>query len=510
MAETHISIVFFVGERAYKLKKPVRFPFADLRTRKAREHLCHREVELNRRLAPDVYLGVTDLLDPDGEPCDHLVVMRRMPSERRLSTLIIAEDPSLPRILADVGGLLARFHRDAPRSPVIDDEASAVRVAQRWQDNFDEMRPFVGDLLDAGVFAQTEKLAGDFIAGRRRLFAQRVESGFACDGHGDLQADDVFCLDDGPRVLDCIEFCDELRYGDVVNDLAFLVMDLERLGAAALTEDLIGAYEQEADTTIPRSLLHFYVGYRAQVRAKVACLRAAQLAPDDPEGREVRARAANLLGLCVQALGDALPRLVLVGGLPGTGKTTVATGIARTLGIEAVRSDVVRKELAGLDPSRPAVAPFRQGIYDPALTARVYSELLDRAQGELAQGRSVVLDASFTHGSERARARALATEMHGAIVELRCTLDGAAAARRMEVRRTRSADASDADGAIAEAMAEIADPWPEATVLPTRNGAHVVLARALREVIHQPIPSGAVSMTALEPPPSRSRGSRPS
>ena len=500
LIETHISTVFFIGDRAYKLKKPVLFPFADLRTREARERLCHREVELNRRLAPDVYLGVADVMGPDGAPCDHLVVMRRMPAERRLSTLITGGDAGVKDVLADLGRQLARFHRDAERSPTIDAAGSAAHVAQLWHDNFDEMRPFVGDILDQERFDRAARLADAFIDGRGRLFAHRVEKDWICDGHGDLQTDDVFCLDDGPRVLDCLEFSDELRHGDIVADLAFLAMDLERLGAASLVEDLLDAYEHEADTTVPRSLLRFYVGYRAQVRAKVACLRAGQLAPaetredraGDRRGEHARADAAQLLELCVRALGDALPRLVIVGGLPGTGKTTVATGIARTLGLELIRADVVRKTMAGIAPTTAAAAPFAAGIYTPAMTARVYAELLARARHELALGRSVVLDASFIHETDRQSARAVGAETHAALVELRCTVPSATAARRMEERHRRAADASDADAGVAEAMTLTTDPWPAAVELPTSTGAHVVLAKALRHVIHSPdMPAGS-------------------
>jgi len=477
--ETHISTVIMVGDRAYKLKKPVHFPFVDLRTRKARETLCHREVELNRRLAPDVYLGVADVTGPDGQPCDHLVVMRRMPAERRLSTLVADRDPRVPAVLAELGTLLARFHADANRSAVIDSRATTDAIAKLWQDNFDEMRGFVGDILDPTTFDRAVTSAREFIDGRGPLFDLRITEGCICDGHGDLQTDDVFCLDDGPRVLDCIEFCDDFRHGDVVNDLAFLVMDLERLGAVDLVPFLLESYEREAGRPVPAALLRFYVAYRAQVRAKVACLAAAQLGVDDPSRESLRRKAADLMALCLRALGESSPRLILVGGLPGTGKSTVARNIGLFLGVAVLRSDVVRKQLHNLDSATSAHAHFGQGIYNSSATERMYTDLIERANTELSQGRSVVIDASFNDTLNREQARNLASRTKSRVLELRCTLPRSEADQRMTARRQQGTDASDADASIAAAMAVTTDPWPEAIELATHDAADIVATNAI-------------------------------
>ena len=302
VVETHVSVVFFVGDHAYKLKKPVVFPFADLSTREARQSLCHREVELNRRLAPDVYEGVAEVTGPDGSPCDHLVVMRRMPGDRRLSTLVRERDRRARGAIGPIAARLAAFHAEADRSSLIDEGGSSDEVRGRWHRNADQMRPLTGACFDPAELDRVMTLADRFLAGRRALFDHRIAIGAVCDGHGDLMADDIFVLDDGPRILDCVEFDDRLRYVDVVDDLAFLVMDLERLGAPDLGEELVCAYERETGDSVPRNLLHFYVAYRAQVRAMVAGLRAAQC--DDPTERDVHeVEAARLLHQCVERLG---------------------------------------------------------------------------------------------------------------------------------------------------------------------------------------------------------------
>ncbi len=231
--ETHTGVVFFVGDRAYKLKKPVHYGFVDFRSREARLAACRREVELNRRLAPDVYLGVADVLDAGGRACDHLVVMRRLPEDRRLADLVAAGAP-VEAELGRLARLLAEFHAGADRSARADEAAGSEALTRRWAANSAEMARLVGPVFDAGVVDRVDRLARRYLAGRGPLFGDRVAAGRACDGHGDLLAEDIFCLEDGPRVLDCLEFDDGLRLGDVLADVAFLAMDLERLGRPEL------------------------------------------------------------------------------------------------------------------------------------------------------------------------------------------------------------------------------------------------------------------------------------
>jgi uncharacterized protein len=317
------------------------------------------------------------------------------------------------------------------------------------------------ELLAPAAAAETQRLALRFLAGRAPLFESRVAGGHVLAGHGDLLADDIFCLDDGPRILDCLEFDDRLRWLDGLDDAAFLAMDLERLGAPALAEHFLAAYTEYSGDPAPASLRHHYVAYRAFVRVKVACLRAGQ--GDPAGGSEVRHLAE--IGLRHLAAGAVI--LVLVGGLPGTGKSALAGAVADRLGFTVLSSDRVRKELAGLPAEASARAPFGTGIYSAEWTERAYAELLRRAATLLAHGQSVIIDASFSSARHRAAAAAAAADTSADLVQLRCTAAPELAARRIS---TRASTVSDADPQIAQAKAAAADPWPDAQAISTDSG----------------------------------------
>jgi aminoglycoside phosphotransferase family enzyme/predicted kinase len=470
--ETHAAILFFVADRAYKMKKPVNLGFLDFRCRADREAVCHREVELNRRLAPDVYLGVADVLGTDGRPCEHLVVMRRMPADRRLSVLVRAGVP-VSGHLRRLARLLAAFHATARRGSAISVEGTRDALRQRWDDSFAMLRPFHHGVLDAAVADRIEVLTHDFLASRAPLFDDRITAGRIVDGHADLLADDIFCLDDGPRVLDCIEFDDRLRYVDMLDDAAFLAMDVERLGAAAAARDFLARYAEFSGDTAPAPLRHHYVAYRAFVRAKVACLRHAQ---GDPGAA---ADVAAHTELTLRHLRAGVVRLVLVGGLPGTGKTTLAGRLADRLGAVLISSDRIRKELSGLDPACGAASAYRQGVYTAEWTGRTYAELLRRARRLLERGESVVLDASWTRDAARRDAHRTAVDTRSVLVPLRCTADPATVDERLRRRAAAHDFRSDADAVIAAALAADADPWPQSRPVPTDRPVDLVERDAL-------------------------------
>ena len=474
IAETHISVLVSIGDRVFKLKKPVSMGFLDFSDRRAREQACHREVELNRRLAPDVYLGVADVLSPDGAVCDHLVVMRRMPPERRLAALVRDGAP-LDDVLGAVARRMAVFHAGAP----ISDRLAAGRrdsVQAVWDASFQELAPFTGSVLDPDQCHRIEDLVHRYLSGRERLFEHRITIGAVRDGHGDLQAEDIFCLDDGPRILDCIEFDDNLRHGDVLSDVAFLAMDLERLGAPAAAALFLDRYREFSGETYPASLSHHYVASRAHVRCKVACLRHAQ----GGDGAEADAR--SLLDLTLRHLHAGRVRLVLVGGLPGTGKSTVAAALAEATGWSVLRSDEIRKDIAGLGHSTRASAALGEGLYRPEMTDATYDALLERTRTALELGESVILDASWSAEHHRQAARSVASATASDLVEFRCIAPVAVTQRRIIDRLAVGGDASDATPALAALMTERFESWPGSVPIDTTRPLEDCVAQAVRAV----------------------------
>lgn len=471
--ETHSAVVVLIGTRAYKLKKAVDLGFLDFRSRAVRQAVCHREVELNSRLAPDVYLGVADVVGPDGGVCDHLVVMRRMPDDRRLSTLV-AEGRPVEAGLDQVARLMAAFVERAASPPAAAVAAGRDALRARWVANLEVVDGAArASLLDPVPVARIGELAHRYLDGRARLFQQRIDGGRARDGHGDLLADDIFLLEDGPRVLDCIEFDDDLRYGDVLADMAFLAMDLERLGRPDLAGRFLRTYQELSGDTWPASLAHHHIAYRAGVRLKVACIRLHQ------GDASVASDARRLLGLTERHLDAGRVRLVLVGGLPATGKSTVAAGVADALGAVHLRSDVVRKELAGLAPDERAVAAVEAGIYDAATTGATYAALLDRARSLLELGESVVLDATWHDPAQRATASRLAADTAAELVQLRCVAPVEVVVARAASRLATEHDPSDATEDVVRAMAATDAPWPAAEPVDTSGSPAAAVTAAV-------------------------------
>ena len=473
IAETHSAWVILLGDRAYKLKKPVKLDFLDFSTREARGAIAQREVELNRRLAPDVYLGVSDVLGPDGTVCDHLVVMRRMPDDRRLSTLVRA-NATLDDEIRQIARVIAAFHARAGTSPAIASTGKPDAIRDKVERDLEEMRGFAGSMLDVDTLDEIGVLIRGYLDGRRPLLDDRMAQGCVIDGHGDLLADDIFCLPDGPRILDCIEFDDRLRYGDVLADVAFLVMDLERIGAAELGAQFVAAYQEFSAEHHPVTLLDYFVASRALIRSKVACIRTMQ-------GHDAsRQDASLLLELARDHLRRGAVRLVLIGGAPGTGKSTLAAAIAERLGWVVARSDEVRKELVGLGHDVHAEAAIDEGIYDRATTDATYQVLLDHARHALEFGESVILDASWSRQQWRTMAAQISRETSSTLVELCCDAPIEVTDQRIEQRRVWGDDSSDATPSVAASMRARFESWPDAQVIATGSSLDASLAAALR------------------------------
>jgi len=444
VCETHTGLVALVGDRAYKVKKGVTTDFLDFSTPELRLAACEREVALNRRLSPDSYLGIGRFTDPQTGAQEPVIVMRRYPDRTRLATMVTSGKP-VHAVLDAVADKVAAFHRDAVRGDTVDACGSRTAVRERWLQNLDQLERYTA--LDRDTVREIRRLAEQFMAGRAALFDRRVADKCIVDGHGDLLAGDIFSLPDRLAILDCLEFDDRLRFVDVLDDAAFLAMDLEFLGRADLGEFFLDAYRRYSGDTAPKSLAHFYIAYRAGVRTKTDCVRMVQ-------GREEALEDARRhLEIARSHLQAATVQLVIVGGGPGTGKTTLSRALAEHFDAVVISTDEVRKELLSAGVISGQAGRYNAGLYAPENVERVYGEVLRRAEDLVGGGTSVILDGTWRDERHRDRVRALGDRLSTPVTELTC----AAPLRETQVRiETRGETASDATPDIAAAIAATA------------------------------------------------------
>ncbi|PZC47235.1 MAG: hypothetical protein DK306_001209, partial [Chloroflexi bacterium] len=410
LIQTHISFVVLAGDRVYKVKKPVDFGFLDFTTVEKRAVMCAAEVERNGRLSPDVYLGV-EAIRPQGdgfvlgegsaEAADYAVVMRRLPAEGMLEAMLPEGRVTAAQVRA-IAGVVADFHLGAERSDAITEFGSRAVIEGNWSENFAQTEAAVGECIERASFEGLRAYVSGFLDANAALLRRRQEAGWIRDGHGDLKVSAIALVDAEPvaasvRILDCIEFNDRMRYGDVAVDLAFLLMDFESRGRADLADEALAAYlSRTLDGELPL-LLPFYECYRAYVIAKISTFAAADSQVPAAERAAATENARHHFRLAAVYAGRASgPRLVLVGGASGSGKSTLATALAGRLGGRWLSSDVVRKRLAGLAPRAASGSGVGAGLYDAASTAETYAALLTEAELTLADGQSVILDASFS------------------------------------------------------------------------------------------------------------------
>ena len=459
VAETHTGLVVLVGDLAYKTKKPVVTDFLDFSSAASRERACADEVRLNSRLSPQSYLGVGHFAGPHGGDPEPVIVMRRYSDDVRLATKVSRGEP-VEQDLAAVAAVMARFHAGAARGPEIDAQAGVAAVTARWRENLAELTRYAAGLvpgLDPAVVSEIDRLTTDFVEGRAELFDGRIAAGRIVDGHADLIADDIFCLPDGPALLDCLEFDSLLRFVDVIDDVAFLAMDLEFLGRPDLAGFFTRSYLEMTGDDAPASLRDFYFAYRAGVRAKVDCVRYLQ-------GRAESADDARRhLEIASSHLRAAAVRLILVGGGPGTGKSTVARALAERLGahgIEArvISTDDVRAALVGRGELTGEPGVLGEGLYTRENVDAVYDAVLTQARRALHGGRTVILDGTWLEERHRRQARQVAGESSARIVELACVAPLDATVNRI---RTRTGSTSQVTPDIATTLGD-RGVWPQA------------------------------------------------
>ena len=453
--QTHISHIFLCDDKAYKIKKPVNFGFVDFTTLRKRHHYCVQEVTLNSRLAPDVYQGVESLYSRrDGysfsksagsRTSEYAVKMNRVPLDCLLQSLIERGMP-LYGELEPVGRELALFHKKARIYKKEYGGFKSVRAAA--EQNFEQIAQYRGKTIDGRSYHGLVQYTRHFLEENERKFFARRREGWVRDGHGDLHSQHV-CLSKPPIIFDCIEFNKSFRIADVLQDMAFLLMDLEYRARFDLSSRLLKAYFAGGQDRLDEELLRFYKVYRAVVRGKVEGMRAASL--EEGEVKEQSLRSAreyfHLADFYVNLAGQPFNPVVFM-GLSGSGKSTIAKDFRGDSLI--LRSDEVRKTITGVDSAEHRFAEFGADIYSQSLTRDVYCALLERALGEAGKGRKVVVDATYLKKNQRTYFYETCIEKGLNPFFVHCIADENVLRYRIEKRLEDGSDISDANVNILE------------------------------------------------------------
>ncbi len=440
--ETHISTVFLTGPFVYKIKKPVDLGFLDFTSLEKRQQYCLQEIALNRRLSHGVYIDAVPItchdgtyaLKGSGETVEFAVKMHQLAEtdsmQQRLkhATLDDGDIESLAR-------LLVGFFAQTAALDHVD-----LSVAPAWEANLQRAEPFAGVWIDRRQFEFVRSAARSFYRRHQNLFLRRRTDGKIKDGHGDLRTDHIYFTKSGIQVIDCIEFNDTLRVLDIINDLAFLAMDLEYNHFPETARMLIRSYVEQTDDVGALPLLDFYRCYRAMVRCKVSCFRLREC-DDRGADRDMQKAAAERYLAMAHGYATAFSRPILwvVCGLPASGKSTIASMLASVLDINVLRSDVIRKELFAGGSSAPSNPhAFGQEMYSALASQATYERMFALAQEDLKRGKSVVIDATFSRATRRNQALRIAADRQAIPVFIECRAAEATLAVRLLKRETES------------------------------------------------------------------------
>ena len=473
--QTHISHVFLTGPFAYKIKKPLDLNFLDYSTLEKRRTYCIRELELNRRLAPEIYLGVVPIIrdgadfrmglenekEGKGEIVEYAVKMAEFDQAGLLDAMAGRGELTREHIL-QLAGQVAQFHLSAERA---DTFGSPEGVGGYVLGNFDQTEKYRGIAIPHERFVKLKTYSERLLTERPELFQRRIQRGAIRVCHGDLHLQNICLHRDRLVIFDCIEFNDSLNHIDAISEVAFLLMDLHHRGFPGLANRFLNAYLEGTQDYEGLSVLDFYLAYRAYVRGKVACLLLDEPEVSEGEKGTARERASAYFELAERYLVPGHPRLILTAGVSGSGKSTVAADLAEGMGGIIIRSDAVRKSLSGIRPweaeSHREDTEYREGMYAPGMTEKTYAGMLERAGSVVESGRCAILDATFSRKRHRQEARVWAGERGIPFGLVHCTAQASVLEERLARRTAAGTDLSDAGVEIMRRQMKDFEPFDD-------------------------------------------------
>ncbi len=445
--QTHISYVFIADDFVYKIKKPVDFGFLDFTTLELRQLFCEKEVELNRRLCPEIYLGVVPIsltkkgyiVENSENIVEYAVKMKRLPEEDMVG--ILRKKALTKEHINLIVDVLVPFYKSAKTGKGIDEYGSIDVISFNTEENFSQTKQFVNKALNKWRYEEIIRRTRDFIKENTTIFDNRIKKGYIRECHGDLYSQNI-CFDDFKKVyiFDCIEFNERFRYQDVASDIAFLSMDLDFHDYEELSKYFVQSYIEKSGDRDLMKLLNFYKCYRAYVRGKIGCFTSEDRLLNDEQRAEALKNAKRYFDLAYLYTGG-IPRLFIVFGLSGTGKSTIARKLSEITLSEWIPSDIVRKRLSGIAPTEHRYEAFEKGIYSKEYTDMTYKKMVEIAKISLNKGKDVILDATFR---EREYRELVQKELGFAkIFWILCTAPDDVVKERI-VKRKESEDISDA------------------------------------------------------------------
>jgi uncharacterized protein len=412
---THASYVFLGFPYVFKVKKKVNFGFLDFSSLKNRRYYSEREVILNRRLCPDIYLGVIPISLSAGKlkfgkgekVVEYAVKMRKL-QDRYFMLRLLRQDQVTTKDLDRIVSKLKKFYEAEIPTRKITTWGRIENLKISTGENFDQTRAFVGMTISRESFEAIAYYTALFYARKGELFSARVRERRIRDCHGDLHLEHIHLAHKTLSIFDCIEFNDRFRYVDVASDVAFLAMDFDHHDRPDLSRQITSRMANSLRDTGMLGLMDFYKCYRAYVRGKVESFQQARAEVPETEQKKSRMQAERYFRLALRyALFGSEPTVLVVMGRAASGKSTLANALGRELGFEVISSDRTRKELAGVPLFQRVKDAARLCLYSEAMTNETYKRLVQRATTELDQHGGLILDATFSHRQYRDELRRL-------------------------------------------------------------------------------------------------------
>lgn len=494
LIQTHTSWVFLTGTFAYKVKKPVNFGFLDYTTLSGRRFFCTEEFRLNQTLSPDIYVEVQPItevrgrlrLGGKGRAVDYCLKMKELPQAWIMTEQLKQGNVTFEHV-DQIARSIAAFHGRAERGREVAQYGSSEVIKLNWDENFAQTLEFRGRTIAYHAFDEIKSTVERFIAEHRHLFRYRREAGYVRRCHGDLHSKNIF-VDNGVHIFDCIEFNPRFSCSDVASEIAFMAMDLEYSDRKDLADYFVERYIVYTRDSGLLRLLNFYKCYRAYVRGKVTSFNLNDPGigvQDKAKAREIAREYFELSRRCAAGL-RAAPKLVVMMGLPGVGKSYVARRLAEQMGAFHLLSDSIRKQLLGISPSARRFEGFGKGIYKGDIGRKTYDEMMRRASMFLSAGHPVVMDATFLREDSRAKAREVARKAGVPMLLVSADCPERTVVSRLR-RRKMEGSFSDATLAVYRQMKsrfKPPRPGPDTVKINTRQPVRVSLARIERALLH--------------------------